>query len=498
MPYQPISPTPYLSTIDSTVDNVFTCVINPRDIISKYVLKIIDINSTTGEPVLTVTEDVTGLMYSGVSAKIDTTRITDNLQLPVRGDYKIDTMLKIPIPAHYILDKSSETNETDNEDKLYGDYIWNITLYDNNNKTTTSCDYYFKIRDKAEISLLNNETILSSAEVNNINSSNIYVHATYSQAQNILPAYYCFNVYLDNIMVYTTGNVISSNITLTYDSLISGRDYILELLIFDDDKTQSRYIYKLNVSYNYFSAPINPIISINNDKTFSTIDYSDNISIVGKCAEDVEKPLYKKYIITTTNEFPADENTNGACIPKEQILYWNERTIGVPLDLDNTCQLLNWHGHKGFSGNIVEKFNEENAVDKIVVGHNITNSIKHSSDSLIYIDSKDSFMPIGVLTNNIQGGFYYKFGTLPRTYISEFTKVTSAIYKSTIETDEAVAISQIKDDTLYIINDNDMLTDTNILLTNDTVNNYWWLIGILNNNAVVYRNEKYSETVVNE
>ena len=34
--------------------------------------------------------------------------------------------------------------------------------------------------------------------------------------------------------------------------------------------------------------------------------------------------------------------------------------------------------------------------------------------------------------------------------------------------------------------------------TQEEKNNYWWTIGILKNSAAVYRNEKYSETVVDE
>jgi len=43
-----------------------------------------------------------------------------------------------------------------------------------------------------------------------------------------------------------------------------------------------------------------------------------------------------------------------------------------------------------------------------------------------------------------------------------------------------------------------VLTMSNILLTNDAPYNYWWLIGILKDTAVVYQGEKYSETVVSE
>lgn len=498
MPYQPTSPIPYLGTIDSTVDNVFTCIINPRDTITQYVLKVIDINSTTGEPVLTVTENESGLIYSGTSEQIDTTRITENLQLPLQGNYKTDTLLRIPIPAHYILDKSAETKETDDEDKLYGDYVWNITLYDGNNKSSTSCDYFFMVRDKVEVSLFNDETLLSTTDMNKISSSNIRLHATYSQPQNILPAYYCFNIYLNGKVSYTTGNVISSNILLEYDSLITGNEYVLELLIYDDNKMQSRYIYNLNVSYGYFSAPINPVVEIDNDKTYSTVDYSDNISIVGKCDEDEDSPIYKKYLLSDTNTFPEGDNSNGVCVPDNQFLYWDERTIGVPLDLDDTCQFINWHGHQGYDGIIVEKIDEESPLEKIIVGHAVPNSIRHSSNSLLYTDENDEFMPIGIVSVNIQGGFYYKFGTMPRTYISEFAKVTSAIYKSDTSTNEDVATAQIQDDTLYIINDDDVLSDANILLTNDAPYNYWWTIGILKNSAAVYRNEKYSETVVDE
>lgn len=499
MPYQPMSPTPYLVTIDSTVDNVFTCVINPRDTIYKYVLKVININSTTGDPVLTVTEDEIGRTYSGASSQISSAQTSDNIQLPISGTYKNDTMLRIPIPAHYILDKSSETNSTQDKNRQYGDYVWNITLYDVNDNSTTSCDYYFKVRDKAKISLSNNGTALSTSSVNNITSGNICVQATYSQAQNILPDYYCFNLYLDNDLIHTTGNVISSNILFEYDSLVSDNNYKLELLIFYDDKTQNRYVYDLNVSYNYFSTPINPVIDINYDKEYVSLDYSYNISIVGNCDEDEENPTFEKYTETSTNNPPSGEATNGVCIPKNQYIYWNERTAVVPLDLDNTNQLINWHGHEGYNGVIVEKIDDKLSANTIIVGHEILNNISHSTvSSAIYTDAGDEAMPIGITNNNIQGGFYYKFGTSPKVYISEFSKITSAIYKTNTANMENTAMSKINDDTLYILNDTDEIADNNVILTNDAANKYWWLIGILDSSAVVSRGKKFSETVVSE
>lgn len=500
MPYQPMSPTPYLETIDSTVDNIFVCVINPRDIISKYILRIVDMNSTTGESVLTVTEDEAGLQYTGTSSQIDTSILIDNLQLPLYGTYKNDTMLKIPIPANYILDKSQENSETKDEDKKYGDYIWNITLYDNHDNAITSCDYYFKVRDKAHIELFNNDVEISTSNINNINSGNIYIQATYSQAQNILPAYYCFNLYLGNDIVYTTGNVVSSNIIFEYDSLISGNEYKLELLILDDDKTQTKYIYDLNVVYDYFSAPINPVVDIDADKEFVSIDYSYNISIVGKCDEDEENITFDKYILSDTGEIPADGSNNAACIPKNQIVYWNEQTVGVPLELDNTNQIIHWHGHEAYEGIIIEKSDPNALANIIIVGHDIPNSITHSNRTdLIYTDTEDENMPIGIARSNMGAGFYYKFGVSSKMYVSEFLKLTSAIYKSeTVVTDESSATSKIDDDTLYILNDTDEISDSNVLLSNDTTNKYWWIIGILNDNAVVYRSKKYNETAVSE
>ena len=500
MPYQPMSPTPYLETIDSTVDNTFVCVINPRDIISKYVLRIVDMNSTTGESVLTVTEDEAGLQYAGTSSQIDTSILIDNLQLPLYGTYKNDTMLKIPIPANYILDKSEETSETEDEDKLYGDYIWNITLYDNHDNAITSCDYYFKVRDKANIELFNNDVEISTTNINDINSGNIYVQATYSQAQNILPAYYCFNLYLGNDIVYTTGNVVSSNIIFEYDSLISGNEYKLELLILDDDKTQTKYTYDLNVAYDYFSAPINPVVNIDTDKEFVSIDYSYNISIVGKYDEDEEEITFDKYKLSDANEVPAESSNNAACIPENQILFWDEQTAGVPLELDGTNQIIHWHGHEAYEGIIIEKLDPSASANAIIVGHDIPNSITHSNrDDLIYVDTEDENMPIGIARSNMGAGFYYKFGTSSKMYISEFLKLTSAIYKSeTAVADESSIVSKIDDDTLYILNDTDEIADNNVLLSNDASNRYWWVIGILNDSAIIYRSEKFSETVVSD
>lgn len=495
MPYQPTSPYPYLETIDAAFDNTFSCAINPRDVIIKYELQIFDIRSTNDSPVLTVTETAEGRSYRGDSEIINTATVKSELQLPLRGTTNDGAVLKIPIPANYILNKYSENESTNDADKLYGDYIWNIKLFDNNG-SVTSFDYFFKVRDTAFVTVKNDNTTLSQISVNEISSSSISINATYSQAQNILPSHYCFNLYLDNQIVYTTGTIISSNITFEYNSLISGKQYLLEMVLCDDDKNQFRYEYKISVLYNYYTSTVNPVIIPNNDKSFVTIDYSDNISIIGQYDTNGEIPTYRLYKKASDSTPATDVDYNAICIPNEQYVCWSENNNKTPLVLDDTEQVVHWHGHEHFDGLIMEKSDPQYTAGRFIIGHDVSSVVKHAANNLIYTDTEDSNMPIGISTQDIKGGFYYKLGTFEKVYISEFTKITSAIYKSSVAPADESNI-QTNDETLYILNDDDNISDNNMLLENDIIYKYWWVVALLSSKAIVKRGDKYSDTVVN-
>lgn len=564
MPYQPISPTPYLATIDANDDNVFSCIINPRDTIVEYVLTIID--NDTGKTILTVTEDESSLTYYGVHSSIgdsagdddgiyytSTISDTDSLQLPVSGSAKEDAYLEITIPAGYIM-----YYDADNEKYVSGsgDFVWNIKLYNSAGTSVTSSDYYFQTRAAATVTVYNNGTELEALIENNLDSyaenidseydsiavsntitgSRINITADYEQEDGILPAYYCFTLYLDGNVVYTTGNIISSVIEFEYDGLVRENAYTLELMICDDEKRFTTLEYDLVVEYEYSSTSLNPVITVNNNDCSVEIDYSENVSIVGNCSGDTEAEILKYEALATTNSLytgmisdssdltmavagsddigsfwlfseeysdtdseigsfsggdwllktdegfviisSKDNYFNAVCIPNGESITWSRNSTGDLLNLNNTYSYMKWHGHNVFDGVIFEMSENDYSLGTVYLGHDVSETFQRSD----YTE--------GIEYEYIEAGFYYKFGSYNKTYISEFTRVAPAYIDMSTEDYDV-----IDEDTLYILDDADELSDDYYLRENDPPYNYWWLVSVLQSSAIVEKLEAYNEEV---
>ena len=478
MPYQPTLPSPYMTSIDASIDNVFRCLINPRDRIDLYDFSI---KNSKGEEVYLQKHKANG---------VSDTSYTIDERLPFYGTPDNNSWLEIEVPL---------INPADGEATLINgrDYSWSIKLYhqytyiaDNHLQpsevsTTNSIlspDYFFTTRTAPKItfSISEDEVISSSVLDVSVNYKSSPLHCT-SSSKKEAPSvsYYCFNLYLDAQLVHTTGNIISSNIRYYYDGLISGKQYELELIIVDDEKTRTVVSRKFSVEYKNHSTPVIPEVAADYTKNCIDVDFGKNVVIKGNLEGD--------QTVVLSSYGSASSNTNGISLNSKQNLYWNERAEDVPLDLDNTVQIINWHGHEGFCGVIFEKTDKDNSLKNIVVRYDGT-------------------------------AFYYKFGTQAEVMVNNcyalnggsisdyvlyggdtgaltFESAICSDYSSPTEDNVKTAYSGIDESLCYILNDENEISDTDIILSNDMTYKYWWVIVVLENEVKFYRGQKFNAEV---
>lgn len=562
VPYQPTHPFPYLTgSIDITENNTFKCLINPRDTIIGYKIEIlqnsdnsivceirggIDENGnqykTINNSILVTQSDGSHSFVDGARYSIDEIPEIDS-KFPLFGGFTDDSWLQVEIPSDITTPAGTGTGMVNGKD-----YKWNVVLYDNSHSNivtgktnalgdwrpvsqikldayneildaengikvsdikrgmfiqlvddegnvlktsdgsacggeiqsvsysenvatitlynsfqiptdlwvspyiynyqiysnySISFDYYFKARSTPKVSMEIPETITSSI---------LSVPVSYSQSEGVGISYYQMDLYLNDKLVNSTGEVYSPYMSYEYDGLISGNDYRLVLSIVTDDGKELEPIEKtFSVNYEMFQTAVRPVIDVNNYDACIKIDFSSNTSIPG-IEEGYDKISFQKY----SNDSTTPDNTNAICIPYDSSVYWNNAN-GFPLNIDNESTiLLHWHGHEGFSGTIFEKINEEDPQQNIVLSYS-------------------------------NGSFYYSKGNDIFTEKSFYPKTMSAINVETTE-----------QDALYVINEEDILTDTDTLADSNLNYDYWYLIVILPTNLKIYQTKAYEETVVSQ
>lgn len=522
MPYEPNFPKPKGDAIDvnSVGGNEFMCLINAKDKIEAYEIKILAMSN--GAQICSLR----GSIVDNVNKKFKKIGTTDpeeisipstDSKLPFQGSYTDDSWLNINVPTGLGLVNGY-------------DYKWNITLYETNptikvtegyvqaytsdtpsitlqsnsnikegmyvkckaqlekitlwNSETkiatiesaftetvvqndmyeiyspfiTSKDYYFKART-FPVTSLNINTI---DENDTIHSSSATFSLGYSQAENIGIKHYMHNLYLGSKLIATTGEVISSDTSFTYDGFLNDKIYRIESEIVTNDevKIKDGLSKVFNVSYTELKTFALPIVSVNNYKTCIDIDYSKNSDIAGVLEGDQTITL-SKFKNSAEDIDPTD--TNAVSLSKYQNLYWNKVNNVSPLEIpDNFTYYHHCHLSRGYSGSIFEIINEED----------------DSTIRVRYDGTK----------------FYCKIGMSDELYYDPYTGGSlSAIQPS----------GTIVDNTkLYIINSTDVLNSTDIIIFNDLGYDYWWNIIVRpyatldTDKFKVYKSIKYSESVV--
>lgn len=419
MAYKPIHPSPYLEAIDASEENIFKCLINPHDKITKYTLNITD-NDTMEQAY-----EITGTSEQGTN---------HDSRLPINGRADNEAWLEITVP--------SETLENGK------DYIWNITIYSTDGTSVKSFDYFFEARAGIEYNFSVPQTI---------STGTVSTTVTYTSEQGLFAEKYCFNLYLGGELIHTTGDIISSDISYKYDSLINNNQYTLELIVTDNKNRQEILECDFNVMYDNYTVQALPDISLDKDKMCVNVDYSKNININGVLENDTELIL-KKYPVNSGDS--TDDETNAIELKNNQNLSWSAENQSW----NDEVLFLHWHGHEGFSGTILEVSSNDK---------NLT--IDYDGEVFRYTASPG------------EENFYFPYST---------DNDGNRIYESAIIPQANIPFTP-DENTLYILDDDDEINDTDTIVSNDITYSNWWLIVVRWDDVEFYKTDEYTETAVN-
>lgn len=495
MPYEPTFPQPYLSAIDISLDegSNFQCVINPRDEIIAYKITIKKIEDSETVCVVRglINEGVQEKYYKdGGSAEVQITDIPDSdTTLPARGRANSDdSILVVNIPK-----MSSLTNGCE--------YFWTIELTAPNNtdandtsNTVKSKDFYFTTAKNPEITM---------PQLSILESNRLEVAIPYSQEQNLLPAYYRFNLYNKAKEVYTTDDVFSSNIVFEYDKFVNGEDYELELIVVLDNGITSVSQCDFSVSYTEATELLLSTTETDAESTCIVIDYSQQINMNGL----IEGKDTLTFLRARNSGESYTDSPNILCMDKNQNIYW-EKVGNESLNLEDVTHIIHWHPHDNFDGTIVEIEDQTDAGRRVSLSLSdgifcYTNGYSNSINYYLYdgeasaIAGNDEHSAKGLVTGcssdktvtNITLDITKqdKMAITPGMIISFDSK--EAVIESvsdniiSVATDSFSYIPTVgeicsiyKDNYRYVLADDDFLTEDDVLVWNNLTPTGWYYI----------------------
>lgn len=542
MLYQPSYPYPYLTDIDATLDNNFTCIINSEggtDIVA-YKLIINDLNNN--EIYNSTKKTLSAYLYNGDS-------------------------LSVQVP-----DTTSMVNGTD--------YVWNITLYEQNptmwvtygtiqgaSSTTTniylrhhynvSADMYVKIgTESRKISTYDMETgiaVVSPAftsapadktdyniYTNFVKSSDIYFKArttptisisyfmsvipsrkhtfigTYTQPENVAWKYFIWNLYdVTNQLIETSGQINTGQMQHTFDGFIDGTTYKIQLVVENQDGViLNTSLQSFTVDYESAQVDNVPVVELLCDKTALQVAWSQPLINSGFASGDKGIPYYT---LVPNVPYPGGSSV---LLTETNYIYWETSTSTERYEINsNSTAFLNCTFPIGFSGSVVKM--ETLPTRLLTVGsepiefeigdkyyNTITNLIYVAisevawssqgltpSSTTLYQAIDTSIMYLyenGVLTVTTatvpyyyvyydDGKFYYNINNMTSQYTGYVTIADS--YKKWLLQPENASIANN-----YIWIDDENWAD-NLFWTeqqDDIISNNWWKITLLPNSIQVY------------
>lgn len=362
--------------------------------------------------------------------------------------------------------------------------------------SATSPLYYFKARNNAVITAEVPETI---------ESTDFKFNATYSQEQDVGIAYYSGRLYviLDGIkhLVDATDEIYSSNIHYEYYGLIDKSNYVFELQVTTDDGNVIVQEYSFDVDNEPYTAITTSEVRIDHKSNSLVLDYSKTSTINGISEIEGYYSL-EKYKEKGQSEFPIKNNAVNVGV--DNAIFWNQandKALEIP---QTSTTFIHWHKKAIYNGDISKIEDEKNQNNKIVVGSNERGFYYDNQDSeraYIPVLSHESEAIAGQDNySNVVDGIIDNYNiTIPSSsYIpqnndwvsiqnqqrkTQYIKVASysngvITLQSAIKEGYSYNGSVYNKDSIFTIGDEQILTDTDILVDGNSLQNTWWLIAI--------------------
>lgn len=441
MLYQPSYPYPYLSDIDATENNTFSCYINAEGstTINAYDLTI---NDLSGKQIYTTTKKtLTTPLYSNQTLEMEipknvgmvngqdyvwnvklyeananiwvafgTIQKGDNTttQLVLRKNYLISSgdWININSQKVQIKEYDAKTGIAKLETALstVPQEGTSYNIYANNVKSN---DYLFYARSRSIVSIDSVPSVLKT-------KSYIF-RGNYSQAQDVGYKYFIWTLYNEfDEEIATTGEVNTGTIEYTFDGFASDTSYGIGLVVENQDGSiESTPIQHFTVQYEQpeiFSRPSSKVVC---EKDAIEVSWTPLLLNNGVANGTLE----------TKYEFVKDEPYIGGSsvkIYKDCDIEWRVGSgdASVYFDTDSTTY-LNWNTRNGdFSGII---YKQEGEAEKLVAISPTPPTKANAGDK--YYNTQDGLIYTAIDTN-----VWGKVGNFPNTIIMYELIATNQLY----------------------------------------------------------------------
>ncbi len=329
------------------------------------------------------------------------------------------------------------------------DYQWKVVLHDANGASIESPLYHFSAKAMPIITLDVDDTITTCEHT---------FKATYSQEQNEPYMYYQYALYRDGILIDETPEKMDSLLSYTYNGFVSGNKYRIDLTIMTSDRKTYKISRVFDVLYETQSSLLVSNVQQISDKNCINIDYSQNLFIKGNTDGEI---TYDSYV---TNP-ETSENITYATIPEGEAIYYHKINETKPLSFgDSFTVYYSVHFSDLFIGDIICLTDEDTG-----------NTYKVKYDGR---------------------NFLYKIGDGKWVSINPYVDANATPQTERVVQPAGTTLKDLNYDALYVLYDKDVINDDSVIMYNDIAANFWWTIVLLPNEVLVYRSQKYSESVV--
>ncbi len=232
---------------------------------------------------------------------------------------------------------------------------------------------------------------------------------------------------------------------------------------------------------------------------------------------------FKNEVLTGTS-YEICSYYNGIHLDENQSILWDKINDNPLIFPDRSTQVVHWHGVHGFSGVILEKINSEFPLGNTVVSYDgvkfvckmgtlpevnyspyigVANAVagydEHSVRGVVQAFPSTTSIVVGN-SNVIQVGAVIQIGNECRiitdVVVGDSAATITINREFDIDMSEDVNYVVYDENYQYILDDSQELLDTDILIDNDLINKYWWLIVLLPNEMKVIKTVPFIESEV--
>lgn len=369
-----------------------------------------------------------------------------------------------------------------------------------------SPDYYF---------LTSTPIVLSFNSIpETITSNYIKVSTTITGPKTSIVSY-VYNLYLNGEIIDTTGDVYSPNIRpYEYGNLVSGQSYYLECIVTDINNDTIKTDTAFDVLYENYQTLVSPLATYNTKNSCVDLDFSQNSSILGNI--DTGEAVYK-YVAN-----PDGKTESSPCLTLDagQTLSYNAVNEYNPLNLTGNSFAFVWHGNPYIEPGLSTIFelinpNAKNEGNNVTVqvdsGGAFWVDIPNAENYICYNPRRDAYTegtyPMEEVSARIEyelqgtvasisgknvvvSGEFIEYGISFEagqylSYKDKFYKIESVISgdQKTLTLESAPkglnvgdTVTSYDSTKTYVLFDTTELQDSDYLLSNNQLSDYWYLI----------------------